>query len=382
MRHPSCRPNRREFLGAGLLGTLALALSPAAQRLFAADAPARRARACILIWLNGGPSHLDTFDPKPDAPPEVRGTFQTIETRVAGLRLPEHLPKLAAQADKLAVVRSLTSPEADHDRAYRFIHTGNLADDTLEYPSLGSVLAREKGGEAGDLPPFVALNGGFPSAGFFGADFEPHFVVNLDAPLDNVALPEGVDESRLGRRAGALATLNQTFGKKTDPERVAEQERLTEKALRFRKSPALKAFDLSAEKAATLAGYGVPESVPEGQALPTFGRACVMARRLVEAGVKFVEVTLDGWDTHADNFNLVAALLKELDPALAGLTADLADRGLLDSTLVMCLGEFGRTPVINAASGRDHHSKAFSAVLAGGGVKGGQVIGASDARGE
>jgi uncharacterized protein (DUF1501 family) len=166
------------------------------------------------------------------------------------------------------------------------------------------------------------------------------------------------------------------------PKRVAEQKKFTDKALRLRKSPALKAFDLAQEKPETFAAYGVPQGEGADPAAGVFGKACVLARRLVEHGVRFVEVTLDGWDTHENNFATVEGLLKQLDPAFASLTSDLHDRGLLKDTLVLCMGEFGRTPTINAANGRDHWSDVFSVVMTGGGIRGGQVIGASDEKGE
>jgi uncharacterized protein (DUF1501 family) len=373
------QPSRRAFLGAGIAGTLGLALSPTAQRLLASDGPRRRAKACILLWLNGGPSHIDTFDPKPGA--ETNGPFTAIETQVAGMQFSQHLPKLAAHAKHLAVIRSLTSPEGDHERANQFLHTGNIRSETVDYPSLGSVVAREWSAEDGDLPAFVALNGNAPGPGFFGIQFAPHVIGNLDAPLENIALPEGVNEDRLNRRLNALSKFNESSSRRLDAHRLAGQQSLNNRALRFRKSPALRAFDLSDETPQTLTAYGA--SQPEGSPVPgTFGKACVMARRLVENGVRFVEVTLDGWDTHANNFAAVEALLNQLDPAMAALTDDLSKRGLLEETLVLCMGEFGRTPQINPQMGRDHWSDAFSVVLAGGGLRVGQTIGASDAKGE
>jgi uncharacterized protein (DUF1501 family) len=370
---------RRSFLGSGIAGTLGLALSPAVQSLLAAEGPHRRARACILLWLNGGPSHIDTFDPKPGA--DTNGPFTAIDTQIAGMRFSQHLPKLAAQAQHLAVIRSMTSPEGDHERANQFLHTGNVRSETVDYPALGSVVAREWSADDGDLPAFVALNGNAPGPGFLGVQFAPHTIGNIDAPLENIGLPEGVSEDRLDRRLRSLAVFNDGSSRRVDPQRLAGQQALTARALRFRKSPALKAFDLADEKPETMAAYGAAQ--PEGSPVPgTFGKACVMARRLVENGVRFVEVILDGWDTHADNFSAVAALLSQLDPAFAALTADLSDRGLLAETMIVCMGEFGRTPQINPQMGRDHWSEAFSVVLAGGGVRGGQVVGASDTKGE
>jgi uncharacterized protein (DUF1501 family) len=371
---PIHRPTRRQFLGLSLAGTLSLALSPSLQRLAAADRPGSRVKACILVWLNGGPSHIDTFDPKPGA--DTNGPFKAIDTAVPGMQFSEHLPRLAKQAKHLAVVRSLTSREQDHDRAYQYLHTGNARDETVEYPALGSVMAHEWTGEESDLPSYVALNGGSATAGFLGADVSPYFVGDLNAPVANVALPEGIDEKRLDRRLKALTAFNKGLTGRADPDRIAEHERLTRRAARFRKSPALKAFDLGGEKPETLAAYRADKDEA------TFAKACVMARRLVENGVRFVEVTLDGWDTHGDNFTQVATLLKQLDPALATLISDLSDRGLLAQTMVLCMGEFGRTPKINENNGRDHWSDAFSAVLAGGGLKVGQPVGASDAKGE
>jgi uncharacterized protein (DUF1501 family) len=391
MKSQSCPgPSRREVLGAGVAGALGLALSPMLQRLLAEGAPARRAKSCILLWLNGGPSHIDTFDPKPGA--KTGGPFKAIDTKVSGLRLSEHLPKLAAQAGHLAVVRSLTSRQADHDLAYYYLHTGNVRNETVDYPALGSVVAREWTAEDGDLPAYVALSGGSAGAGFFGVEYSPYVIANLDAPIGDLALPEGTDEKRRERQLKALKAFNGRFAGKVDAGSAAAHERFTAKALRLRQSPALKAFDLGDEKATTLAAYGLPAKPAEGAPAPAerapaeepsaFGRSCLLARRLVEQGVRFVEITLDGWDTHTDNFTAVEALSKQLDTGFAALVGDLKERGLLKDTLVLCMGEFGRTPQINAQNGRDHWSEAFSVVLAGGGIRGGQVVGATDAQGE
>jgi uncharacterized protein (DUF1501 family) len=367
---------RRQALGAGLLGTLGLALSPAWQRLLAADGPARRAKACILVWLNGGPSHLDTFDPKPDAPDDYRGPTTTIDSAAAGVRISGYFPELAKQAKDFALLRSITSKEADHDRANFFIHTGNLRSETVDYPSLGAVVARTWSDEKDELPNFVSINAGGGDGGFFGIEFSPHTISDFNNPIDNLNLPDGVDEDRLARRLKGLDALNKSFAGRSDAGRVADHERFHGKALRLRTSPALKAFDLKAEKQETIDAYGAG---PDDAA---FQKSCLLARRLVENGVKFVEVQLDGWDTHGDNFNGVANLAKVLDPTLSAMIRDLSDRGMLNETLVLCMGEFGRTPQINGQQGRDHWSEAFSVLLAGGGVKGGQAVGATDEKGE
>ena len=363
---------RRGFLGSSLAAGLGLAFSPGLERILGVEATSPKAKACILVWLNGGPSHIDTFDPKPEA--KTNGPFKAIDTSAAGMRFCEHLPKLAAQASRLALIRSMTSKEEDHDRAYRLLHTGSEPNETVDMPSLGSVVTHQRPSE-GDLPAFVSIQGESAGAGFLGLEYAPFVIDDLDNPVGNIVLPEGIDAGRQSRRLRALESLNKGFSKRADSERVADDERLAAKALRFQRSPALKALQISEEASSVLETYGAVGDAPQ------FGKSCIMARRLVEQGVRFIEVRLDGWDTHDNNFTTVAELLGQLDPALAALIADLADRGLLDSTLVVCIGEFGRTPKINPQNGRDHWAHAFSVVIAGGGVRGGQVIGATDAEG-
>ncbi len=378
--------DRREFLARGLLGTLGLAVSPLA-RLNAAPAPLGRSPAgrCVLIWLNGGPSHLDTFDPKPGAP--TGGPFKAIDTTVPGLQLCEHLPKLAQRAKDLAIIRSITSPEADHDRAFTMLHTGQRPSETVAYPAFGAVVAREWSAEGGTLPNYVAIQGSGGSAGFFGLDYAPYVIGDPNNPFDNVGPPDGVNDRRYGRRLAALDALNASFGRRSIIRVADEFTNLNRRARRLMKSEALDAFNLQQLTPAEMALYGL-EAPGQGEgenAEPqdpaVFARACVLARRLLERGVRFVEVTLDGWDTHENNFGQVPDLLKQLDPAFAGLLTDLESRGMLEDTLVLCMGEFGRTPVINNTAGRDHWSDAFCAVLAGGGIRGGQVIGATDESG-
>ena len=209
---PSNRPvTRRQVLGAGLLGTIGLALSPAMQRLLAADGPTRRAKSCILVWLNGGPSHLDTWDPKPGAPAEYHGPVGAVESAVAGVQMSEYFPTLAKQAKDFAILRSLTSKEADHDRANFFIHTGNLRSETVDYPGLGALVAKTWSEEKDELPNFVSINAGGGDGGFLGVEFSPHMISNLDAPIDNLSLPDGVDDDRLARRLKGLGALNKSF---------------------------------------------------------------------------------------------------------------------------------------------------------------------------
>jgi uncharacterized protein (DUF1501 family) len=369
---------RREMLGGSLAGLLGWALTPSVARLLAQDAsaPVAKAKSSILVWLNGGPSHIDTFDPKPGAP--TNGPFAAIDTAVAGVQFSEHLPKLAQQADKLAVVRSLTSVEADHDRAYYFLHTGNQLQPTAEFPSLGAVMAQTRSTEEAALPSFVTIgsSGNGDGGGFLGLEYNPYVVADLANPIANITSPEAVREPRLARRLEALRRFDGRFAGSVPQSTVQDYGRFADKALNVMRGPGLAAFDLTQESPETLARYGAEAEDAY------FQRACVTARRLVEHGVRFVEVVLDGWDTHADNFNQVTALCGQLDPALSGLIADLSDRDLLDQTLVLCMGEFGRTPTINGDNGRDHWSDSFSAMLAGGGIRGGVVLGKSDEKGE
>jgi len=365
---------RRDFLGRGLAGTLGLVLSPFfAQQLAAAGASEPRAKRCVLLWLNGGPSHIDTFDPKPGA--ATGGPFKAIDTAVSGLKLSEHLPKLAAQAGHLAVIRSLTSAEADHERAYQFLHTGNLPQETVAYPALGAVVARRWSAEESTLPSYVAINGDGPGAGFFGLEYAPYVIGDPASPFANVTPPEGVKEKRIGRRLAALDAFNAHSARRHDPVAIADHARVGTRARRLMRSPSLKALDLSKEAPETRAKFAA-EGDDAG-----FGRGCLLALRLLEQGVRFVEVTLDGWDTHSDNFTATKSLMAKLDPAFAALVVALSQRGMLDDTLVICMGEFGRTPTINDSAGRDHWSGAFSAVLAGGGIRGGLVLGSSDETG-
>jgi hypothetical protein len=353
-------------LGATALGAAALRRAIGDAR---ADGPKPAAAdAVIVLWMNGGPSHVDTFDPKPGR--KVMGPLRAIATSAPGVQIGEHLPLVAREAHRLAIVRGMSSKEGSHERAQRLGHTGYSPNPTAAYPSLGAWASRSLGGRDPELPAYVSLGGPGGDAGFFGAAHAP-FIVSTpgQAPDDT---DSGVSEARFGRRAQALAMLEEGFSASTGSPVVTERRAVYDRAFRLMRSPKLRAFDLSDEPAATLAAYG---DTP-------FGRGCLTARRLVEVGVRFVEVTLDGWDTHEDNFGRVKALCGALDPAMSALLRDLADRSRLDRTLVLWMGEFGRTPRISGDDGRDHHPSAFSAVLAGGGIRGGVVVGQTDEDGE
>jgi uncharacterized protein (DUF1501 family) len=355
-------------LGFGLTGWSALENRP----VWADQTEKRQADACILLFLEGGPSHIDTFDPKPGA--KTNGPFEAIDTKITGVKFGQHLPRLAEVADKLAILRSLTSKEGDHERAYSLLHTGYLPTPKVAYPGLGSTLARAWQSPTAEVPLFVSL-GKTVGAGVLGPQFGPLAVSDAANPAPGLELPEGMTETRVERRLKALAGFNAKFGTTYGSNLGADSTKLTQRANALRKHEVFKPFNLQEAEPETFERYG--GSTNDGY----LARACHLARRLVESGVRFVEIEYSGWDTHADNFGAVQGLCSSLDPALASLISDLADRGLLQRTLVACVGEFGRTPDINGDNGRDHHPDVFSALLAGGGIAGGQVYGASDDEG-
>lgn len=374
---------RRDFLRVGGLASLGLGLGDWSRpRAKAGAQESPRAKSCILLWLDGGPSHLETFDLKPDAPGEVRGPFRSIATNVAGVRICELLPKTARVTDKLAIIRSMTSPLGEHGIANRYLLTGYKPSPVLDYPSYGAVLAHVRGGRR-VLPPDVAIPESRENAGpgFLGAAYRP-FATGGDPAKPGFRVRDldfypGVTASRLDRRREFLARLERFHEEVAALPPEADPE--IERAYRLvTSSDAKAAFDLSREKSETRARYG-----PR-----TFGQSCLLARRLVERGVPFVSVLHTGWDTHAqlvlrlkDGYTgarVGVGLVPTFDMAFSALIADLSDRGLLDETLVIAMGEFGRTPKLNASGGRDHWPRVFSIVMAGGGIKRGQVYGASD----
>lgn len=360
---PTALP-RRSLLSLGLAALGAAALRRSIGDAHADGPKPAAADAVIVLWMNGGPSHLDTFDPKPGR--KVMGPLRAIETSAPGVQIGEHLPLLAREAHRLAIVRGMSSKEGSHERAQSLGHTGYTPNPTAAHPSLGAWVSRSLAARDPELPAYVSLGGPGGAPGFFGAGHAP-FIVSApgEAPDDT---DPGVPEARFERRAKALAMLEEGFSARTKGKVVEERRAVYDRAFRLMRSPKLRAFDLSDEPAAALRAYGDT----------AFGRGCLTARRLVEAGVRFVEVTLDGWDTHQDNFGRVKSLCGALDPAMSALLRDLSDRSLLDRTLVLWMGEFGRTPRISGDDGRDHHPAAFSAVLAGGGIRGGVVVGQTD----
>jgi hypothetical protein len=321
--------------------------------------------------MQGGPSQFETLDPKPGH--DNGGQTKAIDTSVPGIQIADNLPRLATVMQHVALVRSLTSREGSHPRATSLLHTGYLPTASIKYPTLGAIAAHEIRDPACQLPAFVQIGGGGfggGGGGFLGPDYNP-FVVNAAGRLpDNTQV--GAGEARFRRRLGLLDRLQADYAAHGGGVVVENQKRLYDKAANMILSPEIKAFELDQESAATRQAYG---SSP-------FAAGCLLARRLVEAGVTFVEVVSNGWDTHDNNFERCKTLTASIDQPMAQLITDLEQRGLLDSTLVIWMGEFGRTPRINPRTGRDHYPRAFSAALAGAGIRGGQVIGRTDTGGE
>ncbi len=377
---------RRDCVRLASLFGFGLAEFLQSRQLAASDKPPQ-AKSCILLWLDGGPSHLETFDLKPDAPAEVRGPFQPVSTKVAGIQISELLPRTAAITNQLAIIRSLTSPLGEHGLANHYLLTGHKPSPVLTYPSYGSVLSHFNSNSNSPLPPYIAIpdSRATAGAGFLGAAHEP-FTTGGDPSkpgfqVRDLSFFPSVTERRIERRRDYLAEFEQAQRQLETSNSPANPG--FEQAFRLITSKEAKqAFDLHAEPAETRTRYG-PRM---------FGQSCLLARRLIERGVPFVSVLNTGWDTHdglalhlRDGYSgakVGVGLLPTFDTAFAALISDLQDRGLLDETLVIAMGEFGRTPKLNNRAGRDHWPRVFSAVLAGGGVRGGQVIGSSDRVGE
>jgi hypothetical protein len=356
----------------------------------AAGLPSRK-KSCILLWMSGGPSQMDTFDPKPGH--KNGGSVKTIPTAVPGIQIAEHLPKIAQQMKRLAIIRSMNTKEADHSRATYLLHTGRAPSGPIQYPAFGSVIARELESASSELPGFVAIA---PTRFFSAAAWSPGFLGPRYAPLivgenagfqfaqpgtdpttalkvEDLDRPAPVNLEREDARLGLLADVEKDFLEDRSGPASLSHRTAYVRAVAMMRSTAVKAFNLDEEPKALRDRYG----------RNLFGQGCLLARRLVERGVPFVEVTLSsapgaqgiGWDTHQNNANAVKSLCNVLDPAWSTLLDDLADHGLLSSTLVVWMGEFGRTPRINGNNGRDHWASSWSTVLGGGGIRGGQVIG-------
>jgi hypothetical protein len=373
--------SRRDVLKAGVAGGFGLSLAALLQ-LDADETASTSGKNAIFIFLTGGQSHIDSWDPKPDAG-DMKGEFESIDTNLPGLRVCEHMPHLARQADKYAVVRNVSHTQGAHSPGQRYLQTGNPKIPSLEYPDYGAVVSKEHVSPRG-VPQYVL----FPSGGSNSASYSSGYLGVAQGPFTALgdpnqpgysvralATPAGLSLEKIASRRRLLERVDTRFrGADVVNQEVDGMDKSYDKAFDILQSKAVRsAFNIESEDAAVRDQYG----------RHTFGQSCLLARRLVEAGTRCVSIYNGGWDTHEFNFrDLKSTLLPPWDQGLAALIADLHDRGLLENTLVWCTGEFGRTPTINdKGAGRDHWARAMSMVFAGGGVRGGQVIGQTDKTG-
>jgi len=362
---------RRDFLKLSAAGVFAPALSgwlPVMAKA-AAESGKGKAKSCILLWMDGGPSHKDTFDLKPDS--KGAGDFKPMKTTADGIEISEHLPKLAEQMKHGILVRGMSTPEGAHARAKYYGHTGyREGQGGVVYPSVGSIVSKELGAADGSMPNYVAIGGRSYGSGFLGPKHQPLLITDPNRGLED--LKSAASASQFDNRVGLLQQMEKAFHREYAADAINDHKTTYERAVKLMASKEAKAFDLGAEP--NKAKYGTGR----------FAEGVVMARRLVEVGVPFVEVNLGGWDTHQDNFARVKSLSGQIDTPMAALISDLKEKGLLDSTLIVWMGDFGRTPNINtrgANPGRDHYPRAWSLGMWGGGIKGGTVIGKTDKEG-
>jgi hypothetical protein len=389
--------SRREWLKLSAAGVVATSTSGWIERLAAATAndPQRR-RACILLWMSGGPSQTDTFDMKPGH--RNGGPFREVATTVPGMRISEHLPRLARQANDMVIVRSMSTREGDHGRATYYLHTGYLPTGAIQFPTFGSLISKELGSNSSPLPNFVSIapfrqfNQAAYAPGFLGPQYAPLLVgdrvnqqfgqqlsqeaVQSALRVEDLVPPGEMSRAEADARINLLQEMDRDFAARHAGFSPQSHLNAYDRAVRLMRTAARTAFNVEEEPAALRDRYG----------RTLFGQGCLLARRLVERGVPFIEVNLGSftgglnWDTHGDNFNIVRRLSEELDPAWSTLMDDLRDRGLLDTTTIVWMGEFGRTPNLEG-NGRNHFPNAWTTVLAGGGLRGGQVHGRTTADG-
>jgi len=354
---------RRSMLG---LSSATILGMPIAQMLArAGETKKAKAEHVILFWCGGGMSHIDTWDPKPGRP--VAGEFSPINTSAEGVQISSIFPQLAKQMHHAALIRSIAGTNGAHGRASYQLQTSYNQSANLIHPGIGSIVAHEKD-RLGDLPSFITISGNARRAGYLGQRCEAYFVGRPGEKDPYLAFPAGITQVRGNKRLDILAKMNLRNARGLDADKSKAVDTATREAVNLMRSPALKAFELKGEDPKTVARYG---DTP-------FGRGALLARRLVETGVRFVQVNRGGFDTHNNNFPAMQNHGDVMDPALASLISDLAGSGKLAKTLVLVLSEFGRTPRINTNAGRDHHARCFSCFMAGGGIRGGQVIGKSD----
>lgn len=353
------RRNMLKMFSASILGM------PIRNLLAATPRKGGTAEHVILFWNSGGMSHLDTWDPKPGRP--VQGEFNPIKTSVPGMEISEIFPELAKQMHNAALIRSIRGTNGDHGRAQYELQTGFNQAPNVMHPGLGSIVVHERD-PLGDLPAYISISGNPARAGYLGQQCEAYYVGRPGEKDPYLAFPEGIHHARGKKRLEILARMNARTSDQLGASKLKASETALKDAIALMESPALKAFELNEENPATVERYGNTE----------FGRGALLARRLVEKGVRFVQVNRGGFDNHGTIFEAMRNHGATMDPALASLLSDLKANGLLSKTLVLVLSEFGRTPRINDGGGRDHWARVFSAFMAGGGIKGGTIIGASD----
>jgi hypothetical protein len=364
--------NRRHFMShlAGAAALAAPATAFTSTLLANATDLKKRHKAAILLWMGGGPSTMDIWDLKPGAP--TGGQFKQISTSADGVAICEHMPLMAQQMHHMSIVRSMSTREADHMRGRYYMHTGYVPNPNVEHPGYGSVIAHELADQIRDLeiPPFVSVGSGSVGPGFLGMTWAP-FVVDSNGNVRNLDM--GIDPARLDQRLRMLSTIEDRFIGEKRGGSAEDHKKVLEKTVKLMTSKQMDAFKVTKESKETQEKYGTTG----------FGRGCLLARRLVESGVPFVEVDLGGWDMHADIFSTLAdRKLPELDKAMSALVSDLAERGMLDDTAIIWMGEFSRTPNINGGGGRDHWARSWSVVVGGAGFKRGVVVGETSSDGK
>ncbi|MEQ9407710.1 MAG: DUF1501 domain-containing protein [Fuerstiella sp.] len=368
--------SRRQFVESIARSAFGVSILPVADALFGAAAragavnaaPARKAEHIIYLYMNGAMSHIDTFDPKPGT--EEGGETKSIDTSVPGVRIGEHLPGLAQKMDQLAVVRSMTTETGAHQQGQYLMRTSYKMIGSIRHPFMGAWLTHFEDKLNKDLPGSVVVGGGnrHPGQGYLSAELAPAPVGNPATGLQNTKPPKYLDEGNFEKRRRLIGQFESGFRRKYDTAEVKAYADYYAEAVRLLKSPDLEAFDISKED----------DSVKESYGANRIGQGCLLARRLVEKGVRCVEVEHGGWDNHNNIYDSFSNRAGQLDTAIVALLEDLQTRGLLSKTLIVLGTEFGRTPKINANAGRDHHPGCFSALLAGAGIRGGQVYGSTD----